>query len=92
MGVDLLTSSLGPSEMMPSNSFGLRIRLIDSATPGSLYIGGYDEMRVLGTLAAVHCTSIPLRIDLVDVAIGVAEEKYSFQAAGCRSGYRSVTP
>ncbi|KAI9740130.1 MAG: hypothetical protein M1818_004881 [Claussenomyces sp. TS43310] len=69
----LLTSYLYETGQTPSNSYGLHIGSAAIGIPGSLYVGGYDQSRVLGAVSTQEYGSDNLPIDLLDIGIGVAE-------------------
>lgn len=65
-------------DFIPSNSFGMHIGSPAMAIPPSLYLGGYDQLRVLGEPSVQRYTQDYLPIDLLDVGIGVAEGESPF--------------
>lgn len=74
----LFNSSLVPSYLylttqVPSNSFGMHIGSTALSIPPSLYIGGYDQSRVLGAVTVQDYNMHYFPIDLLDIGIGVAE-------------------
>jgi hypothetical protein len=69
-----------------SSSYGLHIGSASMGIPGSLWLGGYDQSRVLGTVSSQLYASNWLPIDLLDIGIGVAEEHSPF-SFGTKSGY-----
>jgi hypothetical protein len=69
----LITSYLYASGQTPSNSFGLHIGSAQLGIAGSLYLGGYDQLRIVGPVSAQSYTNAILQLDLLDIGIGVAE-------------------
>jgi hypothetical protein len=65
-------------DSLPSSSFGMHIGSPAMAIPPSLYLGGYDQLRVLGDPSVQRYTQDYLPIDLLDVGIGVAEGESPF--------------
>ena len=53
------------------NTCGLHIGSAAMGIPLSLWLGGYDRSRVLGPVSSQPCFQNRLRIDLLDVGIGV---------------------
>jgi hypothetical protein len=48
----LITSYLYANGQTPSNSFGLHIGSAQLGIAGSLYLGGYDQLRIVGPVSA----------------------------------------
>lgn len=69
----LVPSYLYLTDQVPSNSFGMHIGSTVLEIPPSLYIGGYDQSRVLGEVTVQNYNMHYFPIDLLDVGIGVAE-------------------
>jgi hypothetical protein len=69
----LVPSYLYLTEQVPSNSFGMHIGSTALGIPPSLYIGGYDQSRVLGEVTVQDYNMHYFPIDLLDIGIGVAE-------------------
>ncbi|KAL8793459.1 MAG: hypothetical protein Q9195_003942 [Heterodermia aff. obscurata] len=77
------TTSSGPSinaSLIPGwfyeqgvtgNTYGLHIGSAAMGIPLSLWLGGYDRSRVLGPVSSQPCFQNRLRIDLLDLGIGV---------------------
>jgi hypothetical protein len=57
---------------IPSSSYGLHIGSVTMRIPGSLFVGGYDQSRVMGPVSTQPYTNNWLPIDLLDISIGVA--------------------
>ncbi|OJJ33978.1 hypothetical protein ASPWEDRAFT_52328 [Aspergillus wentii DTO 134E9] len=64
---------------IPSYSYGLHIGSASQNIPGSLYLGGYDQNRVLGDISTQSFISFSsaepggqLMIDMTDIGLGVA--------------------
>lgn len=68
----LLTGTMYDNGDVPSSSFGLHIGSAALGLPGSLYIGGYDQLRVIGPVSGQAYTQATFPIDLLDISIGVA--------------------
>jgi hypothetical protein len=62
-----------PTGQVPSNSFGMHIGSPARAIPPSLYLGGYDQTKVLGEVTVQKYDMHYFPIDLLDISIGVAE-------------------
>jgi len=71
---------------IPSSSYGLHIGSATMGIPGSLFVGGYDQSRVMGPVSTQPYTNNWLPIDLLDIGIGVAEGQSPF-SFGTKSGY-----
>ena len=71
----LLSGYLYAAGQISSNSYGLHIGSAALDIPGSAYVGGYDQSRVLGVVStqSTFSASSALPIDLLDIGIGVAE-------------------
>jgi hypothetical protein len=69
-----------------SSSYGLHIGSATMGIPGSLWVGGYDQSRVLGQISSQIYASDWLPIDLLDIGIGVAEGQSPF-SFGTKSGH-----
>ena len=74
----LVTSYLYTTGQVPSNSYGMHIGSTGLGIPPSLYIGGYDQTRVVGEVTIQKYNMHYLPIDLLDIGIGVAEGKSPF--------------
>lgn len=61
------------TDQVPSNWFGMHIGSTALETPPSLYIGGYDQSRVLEDLMVQDYNMQYFPIDLLDIGVGVAE-------------------
>ena len=69
----LLTGYLSAQQQIPSSSFGLHIGSAPLKQVGSLVLGGYDQSRVIGGVAAIDTTGVggePIA-GMVDATIGV---------------------
>ena len=82
-GTGRFNSSLVPSSLYlqgqtPSNSFGMHIGSTAMSIPPSLYLGGYDQSRVLGNVTVQDYNMHYFPIDLLDIGIGVAEGSSPF--------------
>ena len=53
------------------NTYGLHVGSAAMGIPLSLWLGGYDRSRVLGPVSSQSCFQNRLRIDLLDLGIGV---------------------
>jgi len=73
-----LPSGLYATGEAESNSWGLHIGSVALGIPGSLYIGGYDQTRVLEPVSVQTYGIDNLPIDLLDISIGVAEGQSPF--------------
>lgn len=69
----LVPSYLYLTDQVPSNSFGMHIGSTALEVPPSLYIGGYDQSRVLGEVTVQDYNMHYFPIDLLDIGIDVAE-------------------
>jgi hypothetical protein len=69
----LITNYLFAEGQIPSNSYGLHIGSAQLGIPGSLYLGGYDQLRIVGPVSVQSYDQSSLPIDLLDISIGVAE-------------------
>ena len=71
---------------IPSSSYGLHIGSATMGIPGSLFVGGYDQSRVMGPVSSQPYNNNYLPIDLLDISIGIAEGQSPF-SFGTKSGY-----
>jgi hypothetical protein len=69
----LISGYLYETGQIASNSYGLHIGSAALGIPGSAFVGGYDQSRVLGEVTAQSYALYSLPIDLLDIGIGVAE-------------------
>ncbi|TVY78110.1 hypothetical protein LSUE1_G006095 [Lachnellula suecica] len=69
----LVSSYLYTTDQVSSNSFGMHIGSTALGISPSLYIGGYDQTRVLGQVTVQDYNMHYFPIDLLDIGIGVAE-------------------
>ena len=76
----LLSGYLYAAGQISSNSYGLHIGSASLGIPGSAFVGGYDQSRVLGVVStqSTFSASSALPIDLLDIGIGVAEGRSPF--------------
>lgn len=58
---------------LASASYGLHIGSVQHGIPGSLYLGGYDQLRIVGPVSVQGYSHSNLLLDLLDIGIGVAE-------------------
>lgn len=68
-----ISGYLYETQQIPSNSYGLHIGSAALGIPGSAFVGGYDQSRVLGQVTTQAYAIYSLPIDLLDIGIGVAE-------------------
>ena len=98
----LINSSLIPGELaaqniIPSNSFGLHIGIGTEALrlKLSLWLGGYDASRIVGTVSNQSTVNSTFAIDLLDIGIkvdnGGSPFTYSAQPGLLRNGNSSVS-
>jgi hypothetical protein len=73
-----ITGSLYEKGEVQSNSFGMHIGSVTAGIPGSLYIGGYDQSRIVGPVTAQRYGAFFLPIDLLDIGFDVAEGQFPF--------------
>jgi hypothetical protein len=71
VNASLLPGYLWAQKAIPSSSYGLHIGSAALHLPLSLWLGGYDKSRVLGSVSSQPCTNSGLNIDLLDIGIGV---------------------
>ncbi|TPX07048.1 uncharacterized protein E0L32_011036 [Thyridium curvatum] len=74
----LLTNYMANTNVIPSSSYGLHIGSASLKIPGSLYLGGYDQLRVVGPVSGQSYGQHNLPIDLLDISIGVAVGRSPF--------------
>jgi hypothetical protein len=74
----LISGYLYETDQIASNSYGLHIGSSALGIPGSAFVGGYDQSRVLGEVTAQSYALYSLPIDLLDIGIGVAEAASPF--------------
>ncbi|RAH74757.1 uncharacterized protein BO66DRAFT_449567 [Aspergillus aculeatinus CBS 121060] len=86
----------GTLKMLPSYSYGMHIGSVLPKIPGSLYLGGYDQNRVLGEVSAQSFSSGSFPIGLVDIEVGVVRGgspwNYSSQHGLLAKGNASIAP
>ena len=77
-GIPNINASLVPGylweqKVIPSSSYGLHVGSVVLGMPLSLWIGGYDQSRVLGNISSQSYDVIIdlFAIDLLDIAIGM---------------------
>ncbi|KAJ5156820.1 hypothetical protein N7492_009623 [Penicillium capsulatum] len=63
----------GGAQGIPSYSYGLHIGSAALRIPGSLFLGGYDQNRVIGEVSSQPFSSGSFPIQLLDIGIGVAD-------------------
>ncbi|KAJ5281582.1 hypothetical protein N7478_006954 [Penicillium angulare] len=68
-----VTSWLSEHNVIPSYSYGMHIGSVQFGISGSLYLGGYDQNRVIGDISIQPIDSGELPIELLDISIGVVE-------------------
>ena len=78
-----LTGSLRSSNAIPSSSFGLHIGSVPNGQQGSLILGGYDQSRIVGKVAAYDMTASrePL-LRMIDATLGVESGGSPFNGTG----------
>ncbi|EPE29610.1 Acid protease [Glarea lozoyensis ATCC 20868] len=74
----LLPGALVEQEKAPSNSYGMHLGAVAKGISPSLYFGGFDQTRALGSVSAQPYEISNLPIDLLDIGIGVAEGSSPF--------------
>ncbi|KAL8645378.1 MAG: hypothetical protein Q9226_007335, partial [Calogaya cf. arnoldii] len=67
----LIPAAIYQSGEISTNSFGLHIGSVAMNIPLSLWLGGYDSSRVLGSVSSQPYTGDQLLIDLLEIGIGV---------------------
>ncbi|KAH8903223.1 hypothetical protein BR93DRAFT_194379 [Coniochaeta sp. PMI_546] len=77
----LLTGFLADHNVVPSSSFGLHIGSASLRISGSLWIGGYDQYRIVGPVSSQSYSQNGFPIDLLDVSIGVAVGESPFNTS-----------
>lgn len=77
----LLTGYLDEHDVVPSSSFGLHIGSANLRIPGSLWIGGYDQFRIVGPISSQSYSQDGFPIDLLDISIGVAVGQSPFNVS-----------
>lgn len=77
----LLTGYLADHDVVPSSSFGLHIGSASLRISGSLWIGGYDQFRIVGPVSSQSYSQNGFPIDLLDVSIGVAVGESPFNTS-----------
>ncbi|KAJ9165096.1 Acid protease [Coniochaeta hoffmannii] len=77
----LLTGYLADHNVVPSSSFGLHIGSASQRIPGSLWIGGYDQFRIIGPVSSQKYSQNGFPIDLLDISIGVAVGESPFNVS-----------
>ncbi|KAL8770299.1 MAG: hypothetical protein Q9209_003935 [Squamulea sp. 1 TL-2023] len=71
INASLIPSALHQSKVISTNSFGLHIGSVAMGIPLSLWLGGYDSSRVLGSVSSQPYDQDTFLIDLLDIGIGV---------------------
>jgi hypothetical protein len=79
IGGTLLVNQLFVQGIVPSRSFTLHIGSPSLAIPPSLYVGEYDQNRVLGQVTTQPYDLFDFPIDMLDIGIGVAVGESPFQ-------------
>lgn len=69
----MVPSNLFEQGIVPSYSYGMHIGSVSLAIPGSLYLGGYDQNRVLGEVSHQPINGPTLPIQLTDISVGVVD-------------------
>jgi hypothetical protein len=77
----LLTGYLAAHDVVPSSSVGLHIGSASLRIPGSLWVGGYDQNRIVGPVSSQAYSQNGFPIDLLDISIGVAVGKSPFNVS-----------
>jgi hypothetical protein len=77
----LLTGYLADHNVVPSSSFGLHLGSASLRIPGSLWIGGYDQFRIVGPVSSQSYSQNGFPIDLLDISIGVAVGQSPFNTS-----------
>ena len=67
----LVPGYLWANKVIPSSSYGLHIGSAALELPLSLWIGGYDQSRILGFIESYDVEDNLFAIDLLDIGIGV---------------------
>ncbi|KAK3393196.1 hypothetical protein B0H63DRAFT_457721 [Podospora didyma] len=76
--VSLVAGTLQQNKVTSSSSFGMHIGSVAMGIPGSLYFGGYDQSRIVGTPHMMSEGTANLWADVVDIGIGVASGNSPF--------------
>ena len=72
VNASLVSGYLWANKQIPSSSYGLHIGSAILGPPLSLWMGGYDQSRVIGPVSSQSCNGEGrFTIDLLDIAIGV---------------------
>jgi hypothetical protein len=74
----LASSEANSAQQIPSNSFGMHIGSVYPAVSGSLYLGGYDQNRVIGNISTQQGggsgnVAGDFDIEMLDIGINVIE-------------------
>ena len=71
VNASLIPGWLVGQKIISSNSYGLHIGAAAFHLPLSLWLGGYDQSRVIGPISSQPCDNSDLKIDLLDIGIDV---------------------
>lgn len=71
VNASLVPGYLWQNKIIPTSSYGLHIGTANFKLPLSLWLGGYDQSRVIGNVSSQPCDNNNFNIDLLDVGIGV---------------------
>lgn len=71
LNASLLPGSLWEQHLIPSSSFGMHLGSATFGPPLSLWLGGYDESRIVGPVSVQVLNGWDPYIDLLDIGIGV---------------------
>ncbi|KAI4226304.1 MAG: hypothetical protein LQ349_006901 [Xanthoria aureola] len=71
VNASLIPAAIYQSGEISTNSFGLHIGSVAMGIPLSLWLGGYDSSRLLGSVSSQPYSGDQLLIDLLEVGIGV---------------------
>ncbi|KAI4261749.1 MAG: hypothetical protein L6R42_003055 [Xanthoria sp. 1 TBL-2021] len=81
VNASLIPAAIYQSGDISTNSFGLHIGSVAMGIPLSLWLGGYDSSRVLGSVSSQPYSGDQLLIDLLEVGIGVDDGDSPFPFA-----------
>lgn len=80
----LLPGSLWEQDLIPSSSFGMHLGSATLGPPLSLWLGGYDQSRIVGPVSVQVLKDVDPSIDLLDIGIGVEHgaSPFAFRSRG----------